>query len=165
MLNYLGRLNASLKVSCTLWNVNSDKVEGVQGKFMEEEWEKVVAIEMEIYIQYLRNSNRQTNRIHQFNRHIYSWNLHKFRHVWTASSFETKSYLQCSFHFSHRLAQWPAKLLFSVSFPSHILHIVEVHIEWMQCAFGTYYKCRNFPLIRIFISKIICLLIGNSIHF
>lgn len=39
----------------------------------------------ETYIQYLRNSNRQTNRIHQFNRHIYSWNLHKFRHAWTAA--------------------------------------------------------------------------------
>lgn len=52
--------------------------------------------------------------------------------------------------------QWPAKLTLASPFP-HTIHMCNVHSVHMNV--------ENFPLIRIFISKIICLLIGSSIHF
>lgn len=75
-------------------------------------WEEDVAaveMEMETYIQYLRNSNRQTNRIHQFNRHIYSWNLHKFGHAWT-TALKRRAIYNAAFILVAG-AQWPATLL------------------------------------------------------
>lgn len=170
MLNYFGRLNASLKVSCSLCEMSivikwkeRKVIEGNESEKKRWWWCGNGNGNGNIHIQYLRNSNRQTNRIHQFNRHIYSWNLHKFRHAWTTALKQRAIYNAVFISVTGSMAGELVALL--TPFPIRPFECNKCTL-CVQCTLSSYtYKCRNLPLIRVFISKIICFLIGSLAWF